>query len=39
MAFITQDEDQQLIQMLPPCLRDEILLITYGEMIDRIDFL
>ena len=39
MNFITQDEDSQLIHTLPPCLRDEILLITHGEMIDRIDFL
>ena len=39
MAFHTQDEDQQLIATLPPSLRDEILLITHGEMIDRIDFL
>lgn len=39
MTFITQDEDSQLIHTLPPCLRDEILLITHGEMIDKIDFL
>lgn len=27
-----------MIKTLPPVLRDEILLITYGELIDRIDF-
>ena len=39
MSYITQDEDQQLIRTLPPCLRDEIFLIIYGELIDRIEFL
>ena len=39
MSFISQDEDAKLIQNLPPYMRDEILLISHGELIDKINIL
>jgi CRP-like cAMP-binding protein len=37
-SLFNQDDETQLVQMLPPSLRDEILRITYGEIINKIKF-
>lgn len=37
-SLFNQDDEAQLVQMLPPSLRDEILRITYGEIIGKIKF-
>ena len=37
-SLFSKDEEQNLIQTLPPSLRDEILRITYGEIIGNIEF-
>ena len=37
-SLFNQDDEAQLVQMLPPSLRDEILRITYGEIIGKINF-
>lgn len=37
-SLFSKDDEQSLIQTLPPSLRDEILRITYGEIIENIIF-
>eukprot|EP00347_Sterkiella_histriomuscorum_P001398 403372187 len=37
-ALHNQDEEGQLIKMLPPSLRDEVLSNTYGEIIEKVKF-
>eukprot|EP00347_Sterkiella_histriomuscorum_P022619 403337800 len=37
-AIYNQEEEAQLIKILPPSLRDEVLSNTFGEVIDKIEF-
>eukprot|EP00347_Sterkiella_histriomuscorum_P023172 403335679 len=37
-AIYNQEDEVQLIKMLPPSLRDEVLSNTYGEIIEKIHF-
>eukprot|EP00347_Sterkiella_histriomuscorum_P004721 403359363 len=37
-AIYNQDDEAQLIKMLPPSLRDEVLSNTFGEVIEKINF-
>lgn len=37
-SLFSKDEEQSLIKTLPPFLRDEILRITYGDIIANIIF-
>ena len=37
-SLFNQDDDAQMIKMLPPYLRDEILKLTYGEVVGTINF-
>jgi len=37
-SLFSQDDEDKLIKTLPPSLRDEILRITYGEIIGNIQF-
>lgn len=37
-SLFSQDDEEKLIKTLPPSLRDEILRITYGEIIGNITF-
>ena len=37
-SLFSQEEEDKLIKMLPPYLRDDILNITYGEILDKVAF-
>lgn len=37
-SLFNQDDDASMIKMLPPYLRDEILKLTYGEVVGTINF-
>jgi hypothetical protein len=37
-AIYNQDDEAQLIKMLPPSLRDEVFSNTFGEVIEKVIF-
>jgi hypothetical protein len=37
-TIYNQDDEAQMIKMLPPSLRDEVLSNTFGDIVDKVKF-